>query len=139
MPKYKVGQVYKMQKPFTSTGTDAKERYFICLGRSSVFDTPIYLFSCTTTTNKKAYFGKDNVCVEFEYSKDLFTQPCLICLDNLFDNMTESEFEFYDPKFVGGISFEKLREIKRKLELADISPKVKRDIYNSFVLDGIIV
>ena len=137
MHEYKVGQVYKMKKPFTSTGTDAKERYFICLGKSSVFDMPIYLFTCTTTTKKESYRGKEKVCIEFEYSEELFTQPCLICLDRIFENMTVAEFEFYEPIFIGNISLEKLREIKKKLEFADISPKVKKDILNSYALDGI--
>lgn len=135
----KVGEVYRTSKPFTSTGFDAKERYFIYLGRTSILDSPIYLFSCTTTTRLENYKGKENVCVYFDYSKELFTQSCLICLDNVFDNMTKTEFESYEPKLVGTINLEKLREIKQKLENADIMPKVKKDIFNSFVLDNINV
>ena len=136
MLDYKVGQVYKTKQKFTSTGTDAKQRYFICLGRSSIMDCPIYFFACTTTTRFENYKNKKNVCVEFEYSSDLFTQPCLICLDNLFDNMTISEFESYEPIFIGNITAIKIKEIKNKLPKADISPIILKDIFASFLRDG---
>ena len=126
MHEYKVGQVYKMKKPFTSTGTDAKERYFICLGKSSVFDMPIYLFTCTTTTKKESYRGKEKVCIEFEYSEELFTQPCLICLDRIFENMTVAEFEFYEPIFIGIFRLKNFVRLKRNLNLRIFLQKSKK-------------
>lgn len=136
MFNYKVGQAYKTTKPFTSIGFDAKERYFIYLGRSNIFESPIYFFSCTTTTRFENYKNKKSVCVEFNYSPTLFTQHCLICLDNLFDNMTVTEFEFYEPKLIGSIDKTKIKEIKEKLPKADISPIVLKDILASFKRDG---
>lgn len=136
MLDYKAGQVYKTTKPFTSIGFDAKERYFICLGRSSILDSPVYFFSCTTTTRFENYKDKKTICIEFEYSPTLFTQPCLICLDDLFDNMTISEFESYNPKLIGNINETKIKEIKEKLPKADLSPIIIKDIFASFLRDG---
>lgn len=136
MLDYKVGQVYRTEQKFTATGADAKQRYFICLGRSSIMDCPIYFFACTTTTRFENYKYKKDVCVEFEYSKELFSQPCLICLDNLFDNITISEFESYKPIFIGNIDKIKIQEIKTKLKKADISKMVSKDIFDSFTRDG---
>lgn len=136
MNDYKVGQVYKTTKPFSSTGFDAKERYFIYLGRSSILENPIYFFSCTTTTRFENYKDRKRICVRFEYSPTLFTQPCLICLDNLFDNMTVSEFESFNPKFIGNIDKSKIKEIKEKLPKSNISPIILKDILASFIRDG---
>lgn len=96
----------------------------------------MYIFACTTTTRFENYKDKADVCVRFEYSKELFTQPCLICLDDMFAGMTVQEFESYKPFFVGSVDAVKIREIKMKLEKADIPPVARRDILASFTRDG---
>lgn len=135
MSKYKVGQVFRTKKPFTSTGIDEKRRYFICLGCSGIFDSPIFVYSCTTTTKINKY-PKER-CVFFDYSIPPFTQSCLIFLDTLFEDMTISEFESYEPELVGQLDFNKLNEIKLKMQKSEtISKKVLKNIMHNFYLEN---
>ncbi|MBP5465409.1 MAG: hypothetical protein J6Y13_09595 [Treponema sp.] len=47
MPK--VGDVFRTEDEYSSTGFDAKPRWFIYLGKVSTFQTPQNIFLCTTT------------------------------------------------------------------------------------------
>ncbi len=136
---YKVGDVLKATKAYTSTGTDAKNRWFVCLGRVNFTRIPRNVFLCTTTTQIQRYEGtKKSSCVFFSSRDTCFTDDCLLCLDEIEDAFTEEEFnEKYNPEFRGRLSDGKLKEIARKLAQADIPKAVMNDILDSFRKDGI--
>ena len=136
MPK--VGDVFRVEKEYTSTGNNAKQRWFIYLGKVSVFQNPQNIFLCTTTTNLSLYSDlPKNTIVYFSQGNGLFTENCLIYLKTIKTEFTQEKFDEYDPIFKGNIGKDKLHEIITKLKTAGIAQRLLQDILNSYRLDGI--
>lgn len=136
MPK--VGDVFRVEKEYTSTGNNAKQRWFIYLGKVSVFQNPQNIFLCTTTTNLPLYASlPKNTIVYFNKKDGLFTENCLIYLKTITTEFTQEKFDEYNPVFKGNIGSNKLREIIIKLKTVGIAQRLLQDILNSFRLDGI--
>lgn len=138
MPKF--GDVFRTQKEYTSTGKEAKPRWFIYLGQVSYFETPKNIYLCTTTTqiNSQRYKNVDSSSLIYFYCKDgLFETDCLIYLDDIITNFTQEDFDKYLPIYKGNIGKDKILEIIRKLKSVDISNKIKKDIFEFCQLEGI--
>lgn len=120
-------------------GNDEKYRWFVFIGRQNFVDNPRCIYLCTTTTQIHKYKqNKKSVCVEFKEKDSCFISDCIVCLDEIETSFTEEEFnKKYKPEYKGMVSQEKLREIARKLKQADISPKVIKDILDSFKKDEV--
>ena len=136
---YKVGDVLRVSQPYSSTGTEAKCRWFVFLGRCHFAEIPRNIFLCTATTQLEKYKAhKYAVCVEFKAANSCFDRDCLLCLDELETSFTEDAFiSKFQPEMKGSIGLDKLREILQKLKQADVSPRIVHDIAESFRLDGI--
>lgn len=133
-----VGDVFRTEEPFTSTGSDAKSRWFIYLGRVSCFEKPLNIFLCTTTTQLQNYIQRPNTCIVYFYAKDgIFTKDCLIDLESIQTNWTQEKFETFRPVWKGRLSIEKLKEIVQKIKNVNISRKILKDILESFRLANI--
>lgn len=136
---YKVGDVLKTTVPYTSTGKDAKNRWFVYLGKVNFAQNPRNIFLFTTTTQIQKY--KDDpkcVYVEFKAKDSVFEEDCLLCLDSIEDSFTEDVFnDKYMPEYKDRLSEGKLIEIAQKIKMADIAPIVIKDIISSFRADGI--
>lgn len=136
---YKVGDVVKTTVLYTSTGKEAKKRWFVYLGKVDFTQNPRNIFLCTTTTEMEKYKeNKDCVYVEFSPETSIFEEECLLCLDYLETSYTEDKFnEIYKPELKGRLTEEKLKEIARKIDKADLPKKIKNDILQSFRVDSV--
>lgn len=137
MPK--VGDVFRTEKDYTSTGFDPKPRWFIYLGKVSVFNNPQNIFLCTTTTQLQNYKSEPQNTLVYFFKKDgLFTEDCLAYLKSIETGFTFEKFTtYYEPVFKGNIGYNKLREIILKLKSIGISRRIMQDILDSFRLDGV--
>lgn len=136
MPK--VGDVFRTEEKYSSTGFDAKSRWFIYLGRVSAFQKPQNIFLCTTTTQLKSYSEVPQKALVYFYQKDgLFDKDCLVYLKDIKTEFTQEKFDSYSPVYKGNIGMDKLHEIIQKLKNVGISKHILQDILESFRLDGI--
>lgn len=138
MPK--IGDVFRTEKDYTSTGREAKPRWFVYLGRVSVFEEPRNIYLCTTTTQISSvrYKNLSSDSLVYFYRKDgLFESDCLLYLEDIISQFTEQKFKEYNPVYKGNIGNKKLSEIIRKIKTVEISGKIKRDILESFRLEGV--
>ncbi|MBR0494884.1 MAG: hypothetical protein IJJ71_01750 [Treponema sp.] len=144
MPK--IGEVYKSAIPYSGRddGAEAKLRYFIYLGSSRIFDIPIcYYFETTTTKGhdeaalERLKEQHPKTCIDFKSTEKGFPDHCVLCLDYI-DAKCQTFEKDYKLEFQNfSISSEKLHEILVKLEAADISPKDKKNIKESFSIEGV--
>lgn len=88
MPK--IGDVFRTEKDYTSTGREAKPRWFVYLGRVSVFEEPRNIYLCTTTTQISSvrYKNLSSDSLVYFYRKDgLFESDCLLYLEVLYHSL----------------------------------------------------
>ncbi len=138
MPKF--GDVFRTEKDYTSTGKEAKPRWFIYLGQVSCFESPKNIYLCTTTTqmNSQRYKNVGSDSLVYFYSRGgLFESDCLIYLEDIITQFTQNDFDEYEPVYKGNIGKDKIVEIIRKLKSAGISNKIKKDIFAFCQLEGI--
>lgn len=136
---YKIGTVIRTTLPYKSFGVDEKERWFVFLGRVNFTRSPRNIYLCTTTTQIQKY--KENpssTYVFFSEKNSCFDRDCILCLDEIEDSYTETEFNLkFKPEYKGEITKEKLREIAIKIKKADLPKIIIDDILESFKLEGI--
>lgn len=145
MPKYKVGAIYKLKKPFSDRedGSEAKRRYFLYLGNTSDFSSTTLFVYVATSTMQLAHFehGGKNSASNFMLFKAGcygFTDNCVICFDEIKTYMTEERFSSYEPEEKGQLDKEMLKTVYSKiLESNKVSKAVKTDIHNCFNKIGV--
>lgn len=142
MHDYKIGDVFRTEKKYSADPSnsilESKPRWFVYLGRASVFDEEIDIYICTATTQLKRYENINKTkLVYFQSSSSLFEKDCLLYLDDIETRFTKEKFEEYSPVFKGNIGTDKLHEIIMKLPDTNIPMKIKRDIIESFRLAGL--
>lgn len=138
MPKF--GDVFRTEKEYTSTGKEAKPRWFIYLGQVSCFETPKNIYLCTTTTQLKSkrYQNLSPEYLVYFYKKNgIFESDCLIYLEDIITQFTQSDFDEYEPVYKGNIGNDKIIEIIKKLKLIDVANKIKKDIFAFCQREGI--
>lgn len=144
---FKVGDVFIwIDFPYIrDISSSAKNRYFIYIGKTKVFVTPLCLYIITSTTQIKYYNqGEErynhNFCRFFK-GECGFEEESVIDVDfNFYSDITQEQIEDCkdDIKIIGKVPMEKLRHIYNLiLKSRKIPGIVKFDIYNSFKLEGI--
>ena len=144
---FPVGTVLKYKNyPFGEDGIQ-KNYWFIVLGRSSQFDSPILCYLSKTTTQSKYYEvgGKRSTNVHKLLTKkqySFFEQDCYIDFD--LPIISRHSLEEIDKLVVNNTIEEMGRLDKNLQELynlavkgSGLSKKEKDDIHNSFNMDGI--
>ena len=138
MSSHKAGDVFQAKRPYTSRkdGLDAKNRYFVYFGRSSILDTPVYYYLNSTTTqdieSKKEIYK--NAYIEFQYEKGRFPSHCILILEQI-DPKLESFFDEYNLEYQFSMNDEEIKLLLQRLDNADISPIIQKDIKASFERD----
>ena len=144
---FKVGDVFIWKNfPYIrDTSSSIKNRYFIYVGKTKVFVTPLCLYITTSTTQTKHYEKggeryNHNVC-RFLKGEAGFEEESIIDVDfNFYSDITHEQIKncMSDIEIIGKVPVEKLRHLYNLIIKSDkIAKIVKMDIFNSFQLDGI--
>lgn len=144
--KLRIGDVFRAKEKVSNRddGKEPKNRYFIYLGRSGIFDVPVYVYPESPTTKdhdedalKKLKCEHPRTCIDFTPENSGFPEHCVLCLDFV-EPQFENYFDLYKLEYEFHItSQDKLHEILEKLDFADIAPVHKRNIKESFSRENI--
>jgi hypothetical protein len=124
-------------------GGETKARWFICLGDSGLFSVPIYIYICTTTT-QKSDFQKGGKRANHSYklfspTGTPFDSECLLDFDEPPWSYPKEIFENNpDIEILGTLDENTLRSIYNGLLKSNAySKKILLDIHESFNMVGI--
>ncbi|MBU0767548.1 MAG: hypothetical protein ABIJ25_05525 [Pseudomonadota bacterium] len=140
-----VGDVIRWDRfPYPRTG-EIKPRWFIYLGRTTVFSTPVFAYLCTTTTNIEEFETGGARCnhASRRFEARLFpafAQDCILDFDEEIHTVTEDILEGCRKQIdvKGHLAVDTMRNIyKQFFRPGVVSRAVMRDIHESFNRDGI--
>lgn len=130
--------------PYPNKGGDIKPRWFIYLGNAGIFETPIFAYICTTTTQIDDFQkgGKREKHRHFLFRKGdyPFEEQCILDYDELpYINIKKEEIEGTSAIEVRGtLDARTMRVIYEGIYSSRLySPRVKRDIRDSLNMIGI--
>lgn len=140
----KTGDVIKWNNFKDRRHGEIKPRWFILLGTTTQFQTPIFLHLSTTTTQLH-YFEKGgerekHLYVKFHPNDSPFDEPCILDIDEGSYDFTyeyiiknKKDIEIKEP-----LKHQKLREIYNKIIRSDhFNKKIILDIHHSLNMIGI--
>lgn len=131
--------------PYPRDGA-VKARWFIYLGRTSVFDTPVFAYLCTTTTQFR-YFEPGGLRNGHAYKRfdvrqfPQFERDCFLDFDEEIYDILESTIDSCQAQIEirGRLDKNTMRNIfKQFTRPGVVSPVKLRDIYDSFNRDDIV-
>lgn len=132
MPDFSCGKVYRTNRPFSGRedGRDAKPTWFICLGKTPIFESPLFLYVIRTTTQIDHFKPEGNRAgvphVDFKMGECGFTEHCVAAIDDFIDNMTADAFSSLDPVEMGTLSETKAHSLYNMiLASKKIMPRAK--------------
>lgn len=130
--------------PFPRRGF-VKARWFIYLGRASVFSTPVFAYLCTTTTQIQHFEPGGSRCNHTYKRFDVrqfpqFDRDCILDFEEEIHDIPESTIERCEAQIEirGRLDENTMRNIFKQLSRSGlVSAIALRDIIESFNRDGI--
>ncbi len=140
-----VGTVFRWdQFPFPKFSSEEKPRWFIYLGKSSIFETPIFAYMCTTTSKTQYYkiggSRDSNPHIIFRSGEYGFIEDCILDLKTgFYSQITLKQLETNPDIEIKDVLCEvMLRRIYKLILSTQFIPrKIKNDIHDCYNLDGI--
>lgn len=129
--------------PYPKYGGEIKPRWFIYLGDTGPFLTPIIVHICTTTTSLSEYRkGGDREShpyIRFNNPKYPFEQECILDLDEAPYQTELSELKDNpNIEIRGELSHDDLKNIYKRIQMSDhYSMKIRCDIHASLNRIGV--
>lgn len=143
--QFTVGDVIRWDRfPYPKSG-EIKARWFIYLGRTSAFSTPVFAYLCTTTTQNAEFepgaARGNHACRRFEARLfPAFEQDCIVDFDEEIHTVTQGALDSCQEQIVlkGRLDNDTMRNIYKQFSRPGVVSKaVLRDIQDSFNRDGI--
>ncbi len=141
-----VGSVIRWDRfPHPRHGEEVKARWFIYLGCTPPVITPITLYFCTTTTQIEKFerggSRDSHPCKRFPIRQfPIFEQDCILDYDEDLHPMSRDAYDRCrgNIEVKGRLDENTMRNIyKQYLRPGVVSPRMMKDIHDSFNRDGI--
>ncbi len=140
-----VGDVIRWNNfPYPKNGP-IKPRWFVYLGRTSIVSTPVFIYLCTTTTQKQHFLPGGSRSQHARRNLDkrqfpFFEDDCILDFDEDLHHVTQDQIEkcIHDIEIRGRLEQDTMRNIYKQFSRPGVvSRMIMLDIHTSFNNDGI--